>query len=52
VKATLSHVLSLCYPTTSTNLLFAFSDMDWAGNSDDQRTTGGYDIFYGRNLVA
>jgi histone deacetylase 1/2 len=31
--------------------LSAFSDADWAGNSDDRRSTGGHAIFYGGNLV-
>jgi hypothetical protein len=32
--------------------LSAFSDADWAGDSDDRRSTGGHAIFYGGNLVA
>jgi hypothetical protein len=32
--------------------LSAFSDADWAGNSDDRRSTGGFAIFYGGNLVS
>jgi histone deacetylase 1/2 len=52
VKATLSHGLLLQPSTTSPDLLSAFSDADWAGNSDDRRSTGGYAIFYGGNLVA
>jgi histone deacetylase 1/2 len=52
IKATVSHDLLLRSATTSPDLLSAFSDADWAGNSDDRRSTGGYEIFYGGNLVA
>jgi histone deacetylase 1/2 len=33
-------------------LLSAFSDADWAGDPDDRRSTGGFAIFYGGNLVS
>ncbi|XP_071678597.1 uncharacterized protein [Lolium perenne] len=38
--------------SSSSTLLSAFSDVDWAGNMDDRRSTGGYAIFYGGNLIA
>jgi hypothetical protein len=38
--------------TTTPDLLSAFSDADWAGNSDDRRSTGGHAIFYGGNIIA
>jgi histone deacetylase 1/2 len=52
VKGTLTHGLILRRPTTSLDLLSAFSDADWDGNSDDRRSTGGYAIFYGSNLIS
>jgi histone deacetylase 1/2 len=33
-------------------LISAFSDADWAGDPDDRRSTGGFAIFYGGNLVS
>jgi histone deacetylase 1/2 len=37
---------------SSSILLSAFSDADWAGDSDDWRSTGGHAIFFGGNLIA
>jgi histone deacetylase 1/2 len=42
----------LLFRSSSSTLLSAFSDADWAGNMDDRRSTGGYAIFYGGNLIA
>jgi histone deacetylase 1/2 len=50
VRLTIGHGLSLRQSTN--DLLSAFSDADWAGDPDDRRSTGGYAIFYGRNLIA
>jgi hypothetical protein len=33
-------------------LVSAFSDADWAGCSDDRRSTGGFTVFLGSNLIS
>jgi histone deacetylase 1/2 len=50
VSSTVSRGLHI--RSSSSSLLSAFSDADWAGSSDDRRSTGGYAIFYGPNLIA
>jgi histone deacetylase 1/2 len=52
IKGTISQGLLLRPATTASTLLSAFSDANWAGCSDDRRSTGGYAIFYGGNLVS
>ena len=37
---------------SSSLLVSAFSDADWAGCSDDCRSTGGFDVFLGSNLIS
>ena len=34
------------------NLVSAFSNADWAGCSDDRKSTGGFAIFLGSNLIS
>ena len=50
VHLTASYGLHL-RPATS-GVLSAFSDAYWAGNPDDRRSTGGYAVFFGSNLIA
>jgi hypothetical protein len=32
-------------------MVSAFSDVDWAGDVDDRRSTGGFAVFLGCNLI-
>jgi hypothetical protein len=32
--------------------LSAFTDADWVGCLDDQKSTGGFAVFFGSNLIA
>jgi hypothetical protein len=59
--ATVKHILRYLKTTSDfglritksgSSLLSAFSDADWAGNPDDRRSTGGYTIFFGANLIS
>jgi hypothetical protein len=37
---------------SSSTLVSAFSDVDWAGCSDDRKSTGGFAVFLGPNLIS
>ncbi|XP_066167858.1 uncharacterized protein [Oryza sativa Japonica Group] len=37
---------------SSSTLVSAFSDADWAGSLDDRRSTGGFVIYFGPNIVS
>jgi histone deacetylase 1/2 len=50
VRLTVSHGLHL--RSNPTGVLSAYSDADWAGSPDDRRSTGGYAVFFGSNLIA
>jgi hypothetical protein len=57
VKRILRYVKLTCDIGMSINkcrsmLVSAFSDADWAGDIDDRRSTGGFAIFVGSNLVS
>ena len=44
--------LGLCFTRGVPLLLETFTDADWAGNIDDRRSTSGYLVFYGGNLIS
>ena len=41
----------LFFSSHSSPTLLAFSDADWAGYPNDRRSTGGYLIYLGNNLI-
>ena len=44
--------VGITFTKSSSTFLSAFSDADWAGSLDDRRSTGGFAIFVGPNLVS
>ena len=50
VKGIVHHGLQL--HRTSSHELLAYSDADWVGCPDTRRSTSGYLIFFGANLVS
>jgi hypothetical protein len=37
---------------SSSTLVSAFSDADWVGCVDDKRSTGGFAVYFGSNLIS
>lgn len=57
VKRILRYVKGTCetglkLARSSSTVLSAFSDADWAGSTDDRRSTSGFAIFFGSNLIS
>jgi hypothetical protein len=44
--------LGLRLSKSSSTIVSAFSDADWAGYPDDRRSTGGFVVYVGSNLIS
>jgi hypothetical protein len=44
--------LGLTFTKSSSMMVSAFSDADWAGCPDDRRSTGGFAVYLGSNLIS
>jgi histone deacetylase 1/2 len=44
--------VGLTIKRSNSTLLSAYSDSDWAGNPDDRRSTSGFAVFFGDNLIS
>ena len=44
--------VGLSFERSKSATLSAFSHADWAGSVDDRRSTGGFAVFFGPNLVS
>jgi hypothetical protein len=49
-KSTMSYGMQI--HKSLSNIISAFTDADWVGSVDDRRSTGGYAIFHGSNLIS
>jgi hypothetical protein len=50
LKSTIDHELLI--KKCSSHQLFAYSDADWAGCPDNRKSTSGYSVFLGSNLLS
>ena len=50
LKGTVTH--GLYFNSRSSTSLTAFSDADWAGDSNDRRSNSGFLIYFGNNLIS
>jgi hypothetical protein len=42
----------MCFVKSSSTTITMFADADWAGCPNDHRSTGGFAVFFGTNLVS